>query len=522
MSKQNTETKTSNTSSTNSVVVFTDLLGIVNHGYSLTWCKSIFSYLGPSEKETLQLRCYCKLFSKALKPLPCWTTFPHPNYSSLNRLFDRFTELLTSGSTNIPKMLLIKNGIHEIKSYHGWKYSIAQVQIDIPIFIIGESREHCIVMGGLKMNGSEEDDINVSNLTLRESKENGVYGDQGASFHLDNVSVENSGGHGVSVYGTKRSTMKNCNVSHSKYSGLSVWNGGLMTIEGNGTTIHHNCTDGESVHYGVSTDRNGGSSFSSIHLASPLTIEMISMNNGGGGDYRGTIKTITLPSKTNKMSRVFNPETGKTKLCVTPGLNSLFNAVHEAEKYGITSIFLLNGTHDEQGEVVNININISIIGESREHCIVMGGLMMEGKKEDDVNISNLTLRESKGNGVCGYEGASMHLDNVSVENSEGCGVVVSGTNRSNTMTNCNVSHSKYSGLSVSDDGLMTIDGNATTIHHNCTDTGCMQWHGLSVDSSSSIHIASPLTKEMISKNNEGGRNYNGYDGAGDDGTIKTI
>lgn len=45
---------------------------------------------------------------------------------------------------------------------------------------------------------------------------------------------------------------------------------------------------------------------------------------------------------------------------------------------------------------------------------------------------------------------------------------------------------------------------------------------LSVDSSSFIHIASPLTKEMISKNNEGGRNYNGYDGAGDDGTIKTI
>ena len=41
---------------------------------------------------------------------------------------------------------------------------------------------------------------------------------------------------------------------------------------------------------------------------------------------------------------------------------------------------------------------------------------MYGKKEDDVNVSNLTLRKSKGNGVCsGWNGASMHLDNVSVE-----------------------------------------------------------------------------------------------------------
>ena len=429
----------------------------------------------------------------------------------LNSLMNAVYEAHTNGITDI----FLLNGTHDEKGNI--------VNINIPISIIGESREHCVVMGGLYMYENREDDVNVSNLTLRDSMGNGVCGNwNGATIHLDNVSVENSGQNGVEVHGRERNTMKNCNVSHSKQSGLVVGDGGLMSMNGNGTTIHHNCTDGESVHYGVSTDRNGGSSFSSIHLASPLTIEMISMNNGGGGDYRGTIKTITLPSKTNKMSRVFNPETGKTKLCVTPGLNSLFNAVHEAEKYGITSIFLLNGTHDEQGEVVNININISIIGESREHCIVMGGLMMEGKKEDDVNISNLTLRESKGNGVCGYEGASMHLDNVSVENSEGCGVVVSGTNRSNTMTNCNVSHSKYSGLSVSDDGLMTIDGNATTIHHNCTDTGCMQWHGLSVDSSSSIHIASPLTKDMLSKNNEGGRNYNGYDGAGDDGTIKTI
>ena len=53
-------------------------------------------------------------------------------------------------------------------------------------------------------------------------------------------------------------------------------------------------------------------------------------------------------------------------------------------------------------------------------------------------------------------------------------------------------------------GLMTIDGNATTIHHNCTYEG---FYGLETYSSSSIHLVSPLTKEMISTNNHGGDNY---------------
>jgi len=208
-------------------------------------------------------------------------------------------------------------------------------------------------------------------------------------------------------------------------------------------------------------------------------------------------------------------------LCVKPGLNSLSNAVKEAKKNGITDIYsgeiyLLNGTHDEKREVVTIDYSVSIIGESREHCIVMGGLWMKGKKEDDVDVSNLTLRDSKFNGVDGsYNGASFHLDNVSVENSGYCGVSVWSTKR-NSMKNCNVSHSIRSGLRVSEGGLMTIDGNGTTIHHNGT-SGRSDCYGLkTVDSSSSIHLASSLTIETISKNNGGGGNHGG------DGTIKTI
>jgi len=254
---------------------------------------NIFSYSGPTEKETVLLRRSCKLFSKALKPLPCWTLFPHPNYSSLRGLFGRFDELSESGSTNIPKLVLIDDGVHTIETYQS-EYGGGEcnyVDINVSISIVGESREHCVVIGGLLMTGKKEDDVNVSNLTLRKSKGNGVYGCDGASMHLDNVSVENSGRSGVCVNGSKRNTMKNCNVSHSKRSGLYVYDG-LMMIDGNATTIHHNGTrDGD---YGLHASGIGLSgSSSSIHLVSPLTKEMISTNNNGGKNYSGTIQTIT-------------------------------------------------------------------------------------------------------------------------------------------------------------------------------------------------------------------------------------
>jgi hypothetical protein len=81
--------------------------------------------------------------------------------------------------------------------------------------------------------------------------------------------------------------MKNCNVSHSKGSGLFVGSSGLMTIDGNATIIHHNGTRGG---YGLHTCPY---SSSSIHLVSPLTKEMISTNNHGGRNYSGKIQTIT-------------------------------------------------------------------------------------------------------------------------------------------------------------------------------------------------------------------------------------
>ena len=262
----------------------------------------IFSFINFNEHERLSVRTLCRLFHTVLPGPTCagvYTIYPHPNHPSLNSLMSRLNEMARVEGINV-EHLFLANGVHVIEDEHNGNYGreVNMVNINLPISIIGESREHCIVMGGLLMNGKKEDDVNVSNLTLRESRGGGVTGNNGASMHLDNVSVENSAGHGVAVYCTKRSTMKNCNVSHSKGSGLGVAYGGLTKIDGNGTTIHHNCTNGERGYYGLQT----WDSSSSIHLASYLTIEMISKNNGGGGNNGGTgkIKTVTNNTKEEK------------------------------------------------------------------------------------------------------------------------------------------------------------------------------------------------------------------------------
>jgi len=286
---------------------------------------AIFSYLHFNEYERLSVRNLCRLFHTVLPGPTCagvYTMYPHPNHASLNSLMNSLNEihrlkhtrdhstifptlLHPSWVSNVPEYLFLANGVHKIETEEHGFGQVNMVMINIPISIIGESREHCVVIGGLRMNGKQEDDVNVSDLTLRDSKGNGVWGYNGASIHLDNVSVENSEWSGVVVGGTKRNTMKNCNVSHSKYDGLfvesvhGVHGVGLMMIDGNGTTIHHNCTI-----YGCCYGLNTGSLFShgSIHLASSLTIETISKNNGGGGNYggRGTIKTITNNTKEEK------------------------------------------------------------------------------------------------------------------------------------------------------------------------------------------------------------------------------
>jgi hypothetical protein len=225
------------------------------------------------------------------------------------------------------------------------------------------------------------------------------------------------------------------------------------------------------------------------------------------------------------------PSTGETKtsssslvtscpegaLRVKPGLNSLKIALIKAKENGLKEIFLENGVHTIEMEynedwgmdmnILVIDFPITIIGESKDGCTIIGGLWITGKKEDDVYVKHLTISQSKNNGVIGKQGMSFHLFHLNIEKSEGMGVYVADTKR-NTMSNCQVSHSKGSGVHVQY-GLITMKGSGTSIHNNGTG-GRRAYYGLyTSSSSSSIHLVSPLTKESVSINNGGWGNYGG-------------
>jgi hypothetical protein len=57
--------------------------------------------------------------------------------------------------------------------------------------------------------------------------------------------------------------------------------GASITLIGAKTTVHHNCTKGDSDRYGLQV---WGPS-PNIQLVSPLSKEQVSINNGGGGNW---------------------------------------------------------------------------------------------------------------------------------------------------------------------------------------------------------------------------------------------
>ena len=64
---------------------------------------------------------------------------------------------------------------------------------------------------------------------------------------------------------------------------------------------------------------------------------------------------------------------------------------------------LSNGVHDEGGEYVHIHHPVSIVGESRDGCTVIGGLRILAEdredREDNVYVKDLTLFKSNNDGV---------------------------------------------------------------------------------------------------------------------------
>jgi hypothetical protein len=68
---------------------------------------------------------------------------------------------------------------------------------------------------------------------------------------------------------------------------VAAFTGASITLIGAKTTVHHNCTKGNSDEYGLTVF---GSSSSTIQLVAPLTKEQVALDNGGGGNWGANAK----------------------------------------------------------------------------------------------------------------------------------------------------------------------------------------------------------------------------------------
>jgi hypothetical protein len=166
------------------------------------------------------------------------------------------------------------------------------------------AKEKIVVVGGIWFKKGIQGNGHLQHLTLRQAKQCGVIGE--SSFTMNDVLVEKCSGSGVGVHGTGAvGRCTNMEVRQCGMNGVVVSKGASITLIGAKTTVHHNCTTGNSHEYGLQVY---GSS-SNIQLVSPLTKEQVSLDNSGGGNWGAEegadlnqIKTIFPATKMNDVN----------------------------------------------------------------------------------------------------------------------------------------------------------------------------------------------------------------------------
>ena len=86
---------------------------LVSHHKRMSLFRHILSFhKTKNPKDYINLRSSSKLFHRALRPPPLWTSFPHSNYATLQSLVDRLEELRgdEESSGNVPSVLFIVEG----------------------------------------------------------------------------------------------------------------------------------------------------------------------------------------------------------------------------------------------------------------------------------------------------------------------------------------------------------------------------------------------------------------------------
>jgi hypothetical protein len=247
----------------------------------IAWWSRIFSFYVPDDKDRIELRFLCRLFRDALKPPPRWTTFPHPNYPTLNGLMDKLNRVFGEDPTKAPKIVFVMKGTFHIPvTKNEWGDDQNYVAIGYPIMIIGAGQDKTIIHGGFKIQeGTKEEKkrVNMQGMTMKGSRGDGLYSNNGLSFSCTRMTFTQCGNYGVFAWNTK-GRLINCVVTQCGRSGIYCGDSALIELEGSQTKVNTNVRGGHSSCYGLYTF----STSSIIHLLFPLTKESVSTNNYNG------------------------------------------------------------------------------------------------------------------------------------------------------------------------------------------------------------------------------------------------
>ena len=180
-------------------------------------------------------------------------------------------------------------------------------------------------------------------------------------------------------------------------------------------------------------------------------------------------------------------------------------------------ILIKEGTYD-LGKDLIIACPISIYGAGQDKSIFQGkGIQIKGPKKEKkrVNMQDFTMKGSRGHGLLTDNGLSFLCKDMTITQCGGHGVFAMNTK--GRLINCVITQCRKCGIYCGKNALIEVEGDQTKVDGNGSeDSSC---YGLTTcDTSSTIHLLFPLTKESVSTNNHGGRNYNTCSR----GTIKTV
>jgi hypothetical protein len=216
----------------------------------------IFSYLGLSPFDLLRLRWLCRLFRDSLRP-PGWTTFPHPSYSTLNKLVDQINDVAKKDPSKAPSVVFVAVGVHTTSQ---------KITVRCSLMFVGESREGTVVRGNFEIKGDKEKDVvRLETMTVTNLKGMGVNAFGGAMVHMKELTVDGYDNCGVCVYDT-HGVLVDCIVKNcTGCCGILSQEDGVIHMYGEKTKVTGH--KGRALEHDVN---------SKLILHAPLTEESIS------------------------------------------------------------------------------------------------------------------------------------------------------------------------------------------------------------------------------------------------------